>query len=153
MTEPIVENHYGVWVISNDPITGVESNNRIFWLGEELNNGIDLAYEEHILECEQCQKDETCEIVENWEYSGDILIGDWIKDSDGLWDYDPEGEYAAICGEIYTQVIYSKYTRKCALCSPCYPGQGDIGSIGEFLTYVLPPELVGTELELQDLGE
>ena len=77
-------NHWGVWVSSDTPITGVESNNRIFWLGEELNNGIDLAYEEHILECDQCQKDETCEIVENWEYSEDILIGDWIKDSDGL---------------------------------------------------------------------
>ena len=153
MTNPIVENHYGVWVDTDTPIIGVESNNRIFWLGEELINGIDLSYENHVKECEQCQKDEYCEIVEMWEYSGDILIGDWIKDKDGLWTHDPEGEYAAICGEMYTQVIFSKHTRKCALCSPCYPGQGDLDSIGEFLAYHLPPELMGTELELQDLGD
>ena len=151
MTDPIVENHYGVWVISNDPITGVVSNNIVFWLGGEIDNGIDLEYENHVKECEQCQKGENCEVIEMWEYSGDILIGDWIIDSDGLYDYDPEGEYAAICREIYTQVVYSKHTTKCLLCSPCYPGQGDIGSIGEFLTYTLPSELMGTELELQGL--
>jgi len=148
-----VECHYGIWVNTENPITGVESNNCIFWLGEEISNGIDLIWEEHITECEICQGDGICEIAECWEYSGDILIGDWIKDKDGLWTYDPEGEYAAICREIYTQVIYSKYTRRCALCSPCYPGQGDLGSIGKFLTYAMPPELVGTELELQDLEE
>ncbi|GAG12597.1 unnamed protein product, partial [marine sediment metagenome] len=66
-----------------------------------------------------------------------------------LYDFNPEGEYAAICGEIYTQVVFSKNTTKCQLCSPCYPGQGDIGSIGEFLTYTLPSELMGTEDDFQ----
>ena len=151
LMEQKITNHYGVWVISDDPITGVESNNLIFWLGEELGNGIDLSWEQHVNECEECKLGEDCDIADMWEYSGDTLIGNWIKDKDGLWTHDPEGEYAAICGEIYTQVIYSKHTRRCALCSPCFPGQGDIGSIGEFLTYVMPPELVGTELELQGL--
>jgi len=70
------------------------------------------------------------------------LIGDWIKDSDGLYDYDPNGEYAAIVNFDHntTQVIYSKYTKRAGLCSPCYPGQADNDSEGDYLSYDLPPD-------------
>ena len=72
--------------------------------------------------------------------SSSWLIGDWIKDENGLYDFDPAGEYAAIVNESTTQVIYSKYTRKCLLCSPCYPGQADLDNPGEFLAYDIPPD-------------
>ena len=49
-------------------------------------------------------------------------------------------EYSLIVGETYTQVVWSKQTKRCTLCSPCYPGQGDLDTPGDFLSYDLPPE-------------
>lgn len=54
---------------------------------------------------------------------------------------DPDAEYSAIVGEVYTQVVRSKWAIRCALCSPCYPGQGDVETVGEFLAYTLPPDV------------
>ena len=134
-----VYNHYGVWVDPNIPITGVVSNNQAGqFISDECMDGIDLDWEDHIKS--KLHMGEHCECYDYWE-SFTWLIGDWIKDPEtGLYDHDPNGEYAAIVGEIYTQVIFSKYTRKSALCSPCYPGQGDNESDGDFLSYDLPPE-------------
>ena len=87
----------------------------------------------------------------------DIETNDWligfvkifIKEEGWYWfdalkyGYKPDenAEYSAIVGEIYTQVVESKWLIKCALCSPCYPGQGDANSNGEFLTYSFPPDM------------
>jgi len=62
---------------------------------------------------------------------------------------DEGAEYSAIVGEIYTQVIKSKWLIRCQLCSPCYPGQGNADSVGEFLAYSLPPDMFedGNELK------
>ena len=48
-------NHYGKWVSSDTPVTGVRSNNQITWLMEELNSGsaIDLDYENYIHDMEE----------------------------------------------------------------------------------------------------
>ena len=73
---------------------------------------------------------------------GTVLIGSWKKDSDGLYEPDKTGEYAAICGEIYTQVVWSKTTGKSALCSPCYPGQCDVDTPGDYLYYALPADML-----------
>ena len=54
---------------------------------------------------------------------------------------DPEAEYSAIIGEVYTQVVKSKWAIKGALCSPCYPGQVDVDTEGEFLGYSFPPDI------------
>jgi len=129
-------NHWGIWVDPEIPITGIISNNLIVqFLSDEMYNGIDLDWEEFI-QSDDYDPDEEYDLFEssNW------LIGDWIKDKDGLWDYDPDGEYAAIVREDVTQVIFSKYTKRAGLCSPCYPGQADNESDGEFLAYDLPPE-------------
>ena len=129
-------NHWGIWVDPEIPITSVISNNLIVqFISDEMYNGIDLDWEEFI-QSDDYDPDEEYDCFEssNW------LIGDWIKDKDGLWDYDPDGEYAAIVRESTTQVVYSKYTKRAGLCSPCYPGQADNESDGEFLAYDLPPE-------------
>jgi len=126
-----VYNHWGVWVDLNEPITGVLSNNDcIQFISDELYNGINLDSEDD------------CEICEYWEdYPDSIwLIGDWLIDDDGLYYPDPNGEYAAIVRESVTQVVFSQYVTRSALCFPCFPGQGDLDTIGEFLTYNFPPE-------------
>jgi hypothetical protein len=134
-------NHYGVYVEKDTPITGVAQNNHVEWLYEEVADGIDLDFEAHCKECENEDHD-FC-----WESNGSetYLIGSWIQGDDGRYSPDKTGEYSAICGEFYTQVVYSKYTKRTSLCSPCYPGQGDLDSEGEYLVYDLPTELYGNE--------
>ena len=54
-------------------------------------------------------------------------------------------------GEITTQVVASEWVAKCRMCSPCFPGQGDLDSPGDFLTYSLPPKMYGefkTEIQI-----
>jgi hypothetical protein len=132
------ENHWGVWVDSESPITGVISNNNVEWLNDEIFSGIDLDYEGFLM------GDPSEEDIENY-YSEDntVLIGSWLKDNKGKYYPDPDGEYAAICCTIYTQVVFSKFTKRVGLCSSCYPGQGDLDSEGEFLAYTLPADLIG----------
>lgn len=110
----------------------------------------------------ECMYDENGEELEAQEYdmcddiecdsSHSKLIGDWTTtdNKDEAWfdvggQYympDKSGEWAAIENESTVQVVWSKFTARAALCSPCYPGQADALSKGEFLHYALPSELV-----------
>lgn len=143
-------NHYGVWVDSNKPTTGVYNLNDCpeWYFGEDY---IDLDYEtwlkEHKLTCEACQNDEYCQELEYWECQpGDTkLTGQWIKDENGEYLPDENGEYAAIENESTVQVVWSKTVKRFrSLCSPCYPGQCSVEPDSEvldnsgFLAYVLP---------------
>ena len=135
-----IKNHWGVWVDSDTPTTNVISNNQIVqFISDEFYDCIDLDYEYHVEN--DCIGDD-CDCIDFWDMSqSTILIGDWIKDNEGLYIPDPNGEYSAIVGEIYTQVVLSKYIKTgLNLCSPCYPGQCDNDSSGEFKAYDLPPE-------------
>lgn len=154
-------NHYGKWVDPDVAITGVHSINDVMW--EFIDNGICLDCEEAEKQAEKeysAWREENPDYTDDDEYSDAVdgrqgwisndaecdsshtqLIGDWIINSDGEYEYDPSGEFAAIVRETVVQVIFSKYTERHALCSPCYPGQADVGSVGEFLCYVLPPEI------------
>jgi len=143
-------NHYGVWVVSDTPTTGVVTNNHVEWLSEEIDKRINLAYEEwldnqHRLEWGDADEGEEEDIETEFESnpSDTILIGDWIRDDDNLYKPDKTREYAAIVGEICTQVVWSKTTKRCALCSPCYPGQGDLDTPGDWLAYDLPADMYG----------
>lgn len=134
----MIKTHYGIPVRTDTPITGVAQNNHVQWLYDELDSGIDVTCEE----CEHNDSDEdTCCGCSMADHT--ILIGSWHLNSEGQYEPDKGGEYAAICGEIYTQVVWSLHTKRCALCSPCYPGQGDLDTPGEFLCYDLPPDVVG----------
>jgi len=135
--EKIMEtvNHYGVWVGQNAPVTAVFTNNSIAWLSEEIMDGIDLDCEE----CEDRDKD-MCGMCNH--VSNTVLIGAWKKE-DNQYIPDLEGEYSAIVGEVYTQVIHSKWGVKGNLCSPCYPGQVDPDSEGPYTGYSLPPDVLG----------
>lgn len=119
-------------------LTGVISNNTVSqFLADETYGCINLDWLEH---CSQCDSKDHVDC--GWEDSptDTLLIGSW-KLVDGEYEPDKEkGDYAAIVGECETQVIWSKYTRKCKMCSPCFPHQGDLDSEGEYESYDVPPE-------------
>lgn len=141
--EPKIINHWGHWVNSEKPITGVVTNNAVAWLNEEIATGIDVDYEAYERDNpEGLSPEKLNDVLEMWDASNSTyLIGDWRKDKDGLYEPEPTGDYAAIVGEVYTQVVFSHNVRRCSLCSPCYPGQGDLESEGDFLTYDLPADM------------
>jgi len=136
-------NHYGKWVDSEVPITGVCNGNNIAW--EFVNDEICLTCESNFNEIEnnnnlnEDEKQHELDFLE-CDSSHTKIFGDWKLDTK-TGKYEPDGEFAAIENESTVQVIFSKYTKKCALCSPCYPGQGDLDSSGEYLAYTLPDDL------------
>ncbi len=164
--------HYGVMIDLAKPTTGVVQNNSVEWLYEDADQGIDLAWEEHVAECKgkcfECGEEESADVHEvegghDFEEDdgrchdncgpyerGTVLAGSWRKGEDGKYEPDETGEYAAIVGETCTQIVWSKTTRRVrALCSPCYPGQADLDSgtaaEGEgYLAYDLPREIYGS---------
>lgn len=140
-----MKNHYGVWVDEKTPITGVISSHNVEWIHNEVYDSIDLLLESHIAECNDCLNDLDCDILEYWELDGDntILIGKWFKNNDGLYEPDSEGEYSALWSGNIIQVVHSKFVSRNTLCSPCYPGQADIPSNGDYLSFDLPPDLYG----------
>jgi len=158
--KPNVTNHYGVYVAPDVPTTGVVHNNAAEWLSDEMYDGINLTYEEALAEYEADPQawldeygfDETPETFrfdESWESFGNetYLLGGWTQDENGQYEPDTTSEYSAVSGETYTQVIHSQYVERCALCSPCYPGQASIGDNGDYLAYTLPLSLWGDGLE------
>lgn len=157
-------NHWGKWVDSNEPVTGVRNANNIAYLWD-VQPEIDLGYESAKVEfmaqqLAQFQHDHgydqtpSVDLVLEWEtafddqcelegYNSDrYLIGDWLRDDNGQYEPSPNGEYSAIVNtDVNTvQIVRSGWVRYGALCSPCYPGQVDLDTDGEFLGYELPPD-------------
>ena len=158
-------NHWGKWIDSDNPTTGVLSSNDIAfeWLYDDCTC---LTCEEIIKEinntcichCKTCMKNlcDECENCKDFkqnelEYiecdsSHTRIHGDWLQDDKGLYYPDPNGEFAFIENESTIQVVYSIYiTHKCKPCSPCYPGQLDVDydyDDTEWQAYTLPDELL-----------
>lgn len=148
-------------------VTGVVSNNTPEWLWDEVDQGIDLAWIEHLQTCQgrcanchcthlraECKCSEPRHDYDPTnehdfcgpEERGSTLIGDWKKDAKGDYEPDQNGKqgYSAIVRELVTQVVWSKYKKFARWCSPCYPNQGDLDSTGTAaLCYDLPPEIYG----------
>ena len=108
-----------------------------------------MTCEEIINEIENDDSIEDKESELNWiecDSSHTKILGNWLKDDDGLYYPDKNGEFAAIENESTIQVVYSKFTTKqCKPCSPCYPGQLDVDydyENGEFIAYTLPDDLL-----------
>lgn len=159
MRENTITNHYGVWVGSEQPTTGVLANHDAEWLHEEFYNGVNLTYEEALQE--YLDNPETFleygieneeDFNDQYEEQGDTyIIGAWVKDSEGLYEPDLSGEYSAIVRESTTQVVHSWYIERAELCSPCYPGQASLGSGGAdgqvYRAFTLPPSLWGDGID------
>ena len=143
-------NHYGVYVNPDEPTTGVYNGNQVNW--EYLDyDFICLDCDNAIHEFEQMNPDyndsDWQEFVDDLYCEGHThLYGNWIL-VDGKYEPDKTGEFSMIYNSNYNtiQVVWSKYTINGALCSPCYPGQVDAGSSGDFKAYGLPEDMIYTD--------
>lgn len=129
-------NHWGRWVDSEQPVTGVlDFNKAPEWIFDLEAQGINLT-------CYSCTRKGHEGACDSCEPYGPVLIGSWKRTRPNrgpyVWGPDKTGEFAAICREDVIQVVYSIKTKRGALCSPCYPGQVDLDSPGDFLGYCLP---------------
>lgn len=119
------------------PVTGVIGVSRPEWLGDDMYDAIDLDYETYIRDNpDDADGDGYC------EYDPTLLIG-FRETDDGRYEPDPEAEYSAIVNGLYVQIVRSKYVSRCAMCSLCFPGQGDLDTPGDQITFTLPPEVFG----------
>lgn len=140
-----IVNHWGKTVNSNKPITGVLSIHSIAW--EWITDEICLTCEQIISDIESDEslsdeeKEHELEFLE-CDSSHDKIIGDWLQDENGKYYPDESKEFAAIVRETTVQVVWSTHITTGGLCSPCYPGQVDLDSTGEFKAYTLPEELL-----------
>jgi len=135
--------HWGIIVNSEVPVTGVLLSNNADFLYEDALKGIDIDFKEHLKECKNEYHD-NCWMNDEPTY----LIG-FKKDEKGEYILDEKAEYSAIVGQQETQVLRSGYVSRVALCSPCFPGQGDLDTPGEFLAFTLPPEVWGERKHLE----
>jgi len=153
----MIRNHYGITVDSEKPVTGVFTNNRIEFLSDEIFSGdyIGLCWEDYLEEIHPKEEEEDLDYDTGSE---DFLIG-FVETKDkekAFYWYpkrkigympDEKAEYSAIIRESTSQVVKSDWFIRGALCSPCYPGQVDADSIGEFLAYSFPPDVIGEEIK------
>lgn len=136
--------HYGKYVESDTPITGVLNTNMPEFLHEDTINGIDLDYEDYINETINNDPE-----GDNYEANDPTILIGFIKckpNEKDIVEYEPDtdAEYSAICSDQYTQIVRSKWVSRTTLCSPCFPGQGDLDTAGDFLTFTLPPGVFGS---------
>jgi hypothetical protein len=105
---------------------------------DEMMNSICLEYEEHCRECEEEYHD-NC-----WCENGDEteLINFLYDEKTEKYIEDESKEYSAIYHNGIFQITRSDYYCFCGICSPCYPGQGDITSKGNIKAYCLPSDLM-----------
>ena len=144
----MITNHYGITVDSNIPITGVLSIHDVAWDCIDYNDEICLTCEEIYNDIENDEsiedKDSEYEFID-CDSSHTKIIGDWVRDGQGLYEPDKDGEFAAIVNESTIQVVWSKFTTRGKLCSPCYSGQMNIqidNPTGDYIGYTLPAELL-----------
>lgn len=62
------------------------------------------------------------------------------------WEIDKNNLYysfaAILNSRMCLEVVWSKYAKRCSICSPCYPGCGDLTTDGSLETYAISPNLV-----------
>lgn len=163
--------HWGTMIDTEEPIFGVVNANHLEHLGDEMNNAIDLWLEEgwteyfvqrkHAWHLDGNKGEPDENLVDEWraEYDSNnegyydstvYLIGNWKYDAEIL-QYVPntDGVYAATYHTDHNTIVveWSKWAIRCALCSPCYPGRGDLDTEGKFLVYDMPPAVYGNYRE------
>lgn len=139
--------HYGKYVDSDIAIVGVVATNNVLNMDDDWERGISMAWESHKRECRRRNHDQ-CFMPDGTDDV--VLIGSWklsrVKCDDGkrrrLYVPDKNGEYAATVAGPDVVVHWSKHTQRHGLCSPCFAGCADIDSDGQFLCYVLPPDVM-----------
>jgi hypothetical protein len=135
-------NHWGIQVDPEVATTGVFQLSNLEHIWDEVNSGIDLAWEEHKKSCVEYNEDGQCDCEID---STDYLIGFYQDEKTKMFEPDKEADFSAILrgDSNVIQVLRSKWGIRCALCSPCYPGQGDGDTPGGFLAFSIPPDVIG----------
>ena len=93
--------------------------------------GVDLAFEEYMAELEEKYGEDFDEYtaVGGYHCEEPIITGSYEGVSySSSW----------LGGALNFFIFESPVITKCALCSPCVPGAGDLGSEGEFEAYGVP---------------
>jgi hypothetical protein len=141
-------------IIKNEdrPRVGVISINSINsdYLDELLNDSIDLDFEEAVKDIsEQVQRDfedkpelieeeierQIQELSDSCFESNNLLLGDWMRDSEGYYAIDKTGpngfaaSYNRDSGTICVE--WSKVVKKCCHTSPCYVMANGDGPCGD----------------------
>ena len=140
----------GVIKDPDSPRTGVVGCNDLNseFIYEDIDAGIDLSYEEYLLELkeEELSEEEIEERTEHYEHDSPThLIGGWKKVK-GKYVVDKTKEFSAIHHDGTICVEFSKHLRRVGYTSPCFvmcDGSGpcgDLTSEGDVLAYDLPPE-------------
>lgn len=186
-----VVNHWGKWVSTEIPVTGVVSLNSLehidelvhgsssvniseidrlaefmrektsemikhFYLGLDTE-GVNPAPLMEDSDLEMPEPTATPEMIARWEEEyGDLdwsepdtyIVGAWRQDENGKYepgDLTDDQEFAAIvrCDSMIAQVVKSKWVRAGALCSPCYPGQVDLDTPGDYQGFDFPQWVYG----------
>jgi len=102
------------------------------------DNGVNLSYE-------NWKKENPDADDEDFQDDGEgRFLSGYKKDAEGLYEPDPDAEVSFIFnGDRGTiQVTQSKWiTEDASWCSPCYPGQADLGTVGGGVTsYTFGPD-------------
>ena len=143
-----VISHYGVFLALDEITTGVYNGNQINWDCMDYDF-ICLDCESAIQEFKDMNPDYTDSELDQ-EYDSlycdghTHLYGSWVLDDKDNYMPDESGDYSIIYNSNYNtlQVIWSETIITGGLCSPCYPGQVDVGSQGDFKAYGLPDWLI-----------
>jgi len=139
--------------------TGVYSIHSFEFIHEETQAGIDLSWENAVTDymAEHQNTREAAELaVAYMEMDSDTyLIGFRHDKGRDQFVEDPEADYSAIVrydAFMTVQVTRSKWVTTGAPCSPCFPGQIDGDSPGDFKCYAPDPEIIGDagDQELKD---
>lgn len=122
-----------------DILTGVFNGNSLSgdFLDEIISNGISLDYEAYIAENGEDASDDYCG-------DNDTYIFGMKKDGKGSYEADETADVAGIfnTNQNTVQIVQSKWCFDDArMCSPCYPNQADMDSVGGgVLGYSVSPD-------------
>jgi len=155
-------------IIRNEdqPRVGITSRASHDLIDEAITQGIDLGYESalaeflefHKLAGVEATEEKQQEWIDDFQSEGPYLIGDWIKNAEGLYEIDRNGAQgfsasfsSGSFGDIVT-VEWSKAVKRCQHTSPCFvmaDGSGPCGDLDtpgdSVLAFALPDDCMQTE--------
>lgn len=130
LQNPKSQMHWGKYIESTVPVTGVGNEQEIGFLRNEVwDNGIDPDLAEY-------EKENPDEEIYEWDCHTRYL--GFIQAEDGKYDFDPNEPFSVVwsdwAGGTYS-ILKSPYVQFCTPCSPCCPGQVSLGQPGNYLGY------------------
>jgi len=122
--------------VTMNPRVGITQANRLnSFIFDDINNGIDLTFEEFLLDLEKegLTEQEKDSRIDQYDNDNRVaLFGSWKK-VNGRYEVDKSGEFSAVynndSGNI--SVEWSRTLKRCAKTSPCYVMTDNSGPCGD----------------------